>query len=94
MRQRYPRIPRRVSGYNFDELLPGTPFNVARALVGSEGTCAIVLEARLRLVPNPPCKSLVCLGYKDVFIAADAVPEILKFKPIALEGFEGEVLAR
>jgi FAD/FMN-containing dehydrogenase/Fe-S oxidoreductase len=93
VRQRFAQIPRRVSGYNFDELLPGTEFNVARALVGSEGTCVIVLEAKVRLVHSPRYKSLVCLGFKDVFVAADLVPEILGFKPIALEGFEGDVLA-
>jgi FAD/FMN-containing dehydrogenase/Fe-S oxidoreductase len=92
-RDRFAKIPRRVSGYNFDELLPETSFNVARALVGSEGTCVIVLEAKVRLVHSPPYKSLVCLGWKDVFVAADSVPDILRFKPIALEGFEGDVLA-
>jgi FAD/FMN-containing dehydrogenase/Fe-S oxidoreductase len=92
-RDRFAKIPRRVSGYNFDELLPETSFNVARALVGSEGTCVIVLEAKVRLVHSPPYKSLVCLGCKDVFVAADSVPDILRFKPIALEGFEGDVLA-
>ena len=92
VRERFAQIPRRVSGYNFDELLPETPFNVARALVGSEGTCAIILEAKLRLVPSPRFKSLVCLGYPDVYVAADHVPEILAFKPIGLEGFEGGVL--
>ncbi|HZC35999.1 MAG TPA: FAD-binding and (Fe-S)-binding domain-containing protein, partial [Chthoniobacterales bacterium] len=91
-RARFAKIPRRVSGYNFDELLPETPFNVARTLVGSEGTCVIVLEARVRLVHSPRYKSLVCLGFKDVFVAADSVPAILEFKPIALEGFEGDVL--
>ncbi len=91
-RDRFAKIPRRVSGYNFDELLPETPFNVARALVGSEGTCVIVLEAKVRLVHSPRYKSLVCLGFKDVFAAADSVPDILQFKPIALEGFEGDVL--
>jgi FAD/FMN-containing dehydrogenase/Fe-S oxidoreductase len=91
-RKRFAKIPRRVSGYNFDELLPGTAFNVARALVGSEGTCVIVLEAKVRLVHSPRFRSLVCLGFKDVFLAADAVPDILQFKPIALEGFEGDVL--
>lgn len=91
-RARFAKIPRRVSGYNFDELLPETPFNVARALVGSEGTCVIVLEAKVRLVHSPRYKSLVCLGFKDVFVAADSVPAILEFKPIALEGFEGDVL--
>jgi FAD/FMN-containing dehydrogenase/Fe-S oxidoreductase len=92
VRERFAQIPRRVSGYNFDELLAGRPFNVARALVGSEGTCVIVLEAKVRLVHSPRFKSLVCLGFKDVFIAADLVPDILVFKPIALEGFEGDVL--
>jgi FAD/FMN-containing dehydrogenase/Fe-S oxidoreductase len=92
VRRRFAKIPRRVSGYNFDELLPETPFNVARALVGSEGTCAIVLDAKLRLVPSPPVKSLVCLVFKDIYVAADAVPAILESKPIALEGFEGGVL--
>ncbi|MDB6127579.1 MAG: FAD-binding oxidoreductase, partial [Verrucomicrobia bacterium] len=93
VRERFAQIPRRVSGYNLDELLPGSAFNVARALVGSEGTCAIVLEAKVRLVPSPRERSLVCLGYTDVFRAADAVPAILEFRPIALEGFEGDVLA-
>src|ERR1700756_2799145 len=93
VRERYAQIPRRVSGYNFDELLAGRPFNVARALVGSEGTCVIILEAKVRLVHSPRYKSLVCLGFKDIFIAADLVPDILAFKPIALEGFEGDVLA-
>ncbi len=92
VRQRFAKIPRRVSGYNFDELLPETPFNVARALVGSEGTCAIILEAKVRLVPSPPFKSLVCLGYADVYLAADAVPDILRHQPMGLEGFEGGVL--
>ena len=92
VREKFAQIPRRVSGYNFDELLPETPFNVARALVGSEGTCAVILEAKLRLVPSPKVKSLVCLGYKDVYVAAEAVCDLLKFKPIALEGFEGAVL--
>jgi len=58
-----PDIPRRVSGYNLDELLPEKGFNVARALVGTEGTCALVLEAAVTLVHSPPERSLVVLGY-------------------------------
>src|SRR5213082_3152201 len=54
IRARYPNIPRRVSGYNLDELLPEKGFDVARALVGSEGTCVTVLKAGLRLVHSPP----------------------------------------
>ncbi len=65
IRERYPDIPRRVSGYNLDELLPEKGFNVARALVGSEGTLATVLEATVRLVPSPPARSLLVLGYPE-----------------------------
>ena len=58
IRKRYPKIPRRVSGYNLDDLLPENGFHVARALVGSESTCAIILEATTRLVYSPPARSL------------------------------------
>jgi len=92
IRARFPQIPRRVSGYNLDELLPEKGFNVARALVGTEGTCAIVLEARLRLIHSPQHRTLVGLGYPDAFLAADHVPEILPFHPIGLEGFEGSIV--
>ncbi len=92
IRERFPRIPRRVSGYNLDELLPENGFHLARALVGSEGTCAIVLEARLKLIPSPQHRVLVGLGYRDAFEAADHVPEILQFNPIGLEGFEGSMV--
>jgi Fe-S oxidoreductase/FAD/FMN-containing dehydrogenase len=92
IRAHYPQIPRRVSGYNLDQLLPENGFNVARALVGTEGTCAIVLEAKVKLIHSPQQRVLVGLGYKDAFCAADHVPEILKFSPIGLEGFEGSII--
>src|SRR6185436_13594078 len=92
IRARFPRIPRRVSGYNLDELLPEHGFNLARALVGSEGTCMVVLEAKLRLIQSPQHRALVGLGYPDAFAAADHVPEILQFDPIGLEGFEGAIV--
>jgi len=92
IRSRFPRIPRRVSGYNLDGLLPENGFHVARALVGSEGTCVTVLEAKLKLIHSPSHRALVGLGYKDAFLAADHVPEILNFHPIGLEGFEGSMV--
>ena len=88
IRERFPKIPRRVSGYNLDDLLPENGFNVARALVGSEGTCVTVLEATLRLMPSPPCRVLVGMGFQDAFVAADHVPFVLQHKPIGLEGFD------
>jgi len=92
IRARFPQIPRRVSGYNLDELLPERGFHVARALVGTEGTCALVLEAKLKLIHSPQHRVLVALGYEDAFHAADHVPEILEFGPIGLEGFEGSIV--
>ncbi len=92
IRARFPQIPRRVSGYNLEDLLPERGFHVARSLVGSEGTCAIVLDAKVTLVRSPQHRSLVGLGYADAFEAADHVPEILEFKPIGLEGFEGAMV--
>ena len=92
IRARFPQIPRRVSGYNLDQLLPENGFHLARALVGTEGTCAVVLEAKVRLIHSPQHRTLVGLGYEDTFTAADHVPEILTFQPIGLEGFEGAIV--
>src|SRR3546814_1117282 len=76
IRSRFPNIPRRVSGYGLEELLPENGFNVARALVGTEGTCAHVLEAILRLVGSPKVRSLAVLAYHTFYAARDRVPEI------------------
>jgi FAD/FMN-containing dehydrogenase/Fe-S oxidoreductase len=92
VRAKFPRIARRVSGLNLDELLPENNFNVARALVGSEGTCAVILGATLHLVESPQCRTLVGIGFSNIFIAADNVPEILQHKPIGLEGMDGLLL--
>ena len=89
IRAKFPRIPRRVSGYNLDELLPENGFHVARSLVGSEGTCVTVIGADLHLTDSPPFRRLVGLGFPDPFIAADHVPLVLQHKPIGLEGFDG-----
>jgi FAD/FMN-containing dehydrogenase/Fe-S oxidoreductase len=88
IRAKFPRIPRRVSGYNLDELLPENGFHVARALVGSESTCALTLEAKTKLVYSPPHRALLVIGYPTVYDAADDVPRVLSFGPIGLEGFD------
>ena len=92
IRERFPQIPRRVSGYNLDQLLPENGFNVAGALVGTESTCVTVLEATTRLVNSPPARSLLVLGYPDIYSATDHIPEILAHKPIALEGMDGKMI--
>src|SRR5437762_4267976 len=93
IRARYPNIPRRVSGYNLNYLLPENGFDVAKALVGSECTCVMVLEATVRLVHNPPVRSLLVLGYEDVYSAADHVMEVLAHKPIGLEGLDDRLIS-
>lgn len=92
IRERFPKIPRRVSGYNLDQLLPENGFHVARALVGTENTCVTVLEATARLVASPPARVLLVLSYPDIYSAADHIMEILAHKPIALEGVDDHLI--
>ena len=88
IRERYPDIPRRVSGYNLDSLLPELGFDLARFLVGSESTLVTVLRAELELVPVVKERTLVVLGFADIGRAADAVPAVVEHGPIALEGVD------
>jgi FAD/FMN-containing dehydrogenase/Fe-S oxidoreductase len=88
IREKFPRIPRRVSGYNLNYLLPENGSHIARALVGTEGTCATVLEATCRLVESPPERVLLVIAYSDIYQCADHVPAIMEHKPIGLEGFD------
>ena len=81
VRANFPKLPRRVSGYNLDELMPERGFNLARAIVGSEGTLAAVVRATIRAVPRPREVGLAVLGFDDVFIAADQMPWILAASP-------------
>jgi FAD/FMN-containing dehydrogenase/Fe-S oxidoreductase len=92
IRRRYPQIPRRVSGYNLPQLLPENGCDLAKALVGSEGTCVTVLEATVRLVASPPARSLLVLAYADVYEAGDHVPEVLAAGPVGLEGLDDRLV--
>lgn len=87
IRQTFPHLPRLVSGYRLEFLLPENGFHVARALVGSESTCVSILRATVNLVPDP-VKTLVILGFDDLAHAADAVPDVIAFKPIACEAMD------
>lgn len=93
IRAGFPKIPRRVSGFNLDELLPENGFHVARALVGSEGTCATILEAELDLVPSPPSRALVTVVFDDLCVAADDVPEMMALDLIGCEALDLGLLA-
>jgi FAD/FMN-containing dehydrogenase/Fe-S oxidoreductase len=92
IRDRYPDIPRRVSGYNLDDLLPEKGFNVAHALAGTEGTCVTILSATVHLLRSPPCRALVVAGYQDAPTAADHVPEVLEHEPLGLEGVDDKLI--
>ncbi|MBO0853694.1 MAG: FAD-binding oxidoreductase [Nocardia sp.] len=88
IRANYPALPRRVSGYNLDALLPGREGDLATMLTGSESTLVTVLRAELDLVRVPAAKALAVLGFEDVFTAADAVPRVVAHEPAALEGLD------
>ncbi len=88
VRETFPDIPRRVSGYNLPALLPENGCNVARSLVGSEGSLVVILKATLALINEPKAKSLLVLGYPSVYEAGDHAPDVMKHKPIGLEGID------
>ncbi|MGY1835703.1 FAD-binding and (Fe-S)-binding domain-containing protein [Blastococcus sp. SYSU DS0510] len=85
---------RQVSGYSLEHLLPERGFDVARALVGSEGTLAVVLGATVRLVTDAPVRGLVVLGYPGMADAADATPGLLPHEPTAVEGLDQRIVQR
>lgn len=91
IRRGFPNIPRRVSGYNLPSLIGADGPHLARALVGSEGTLVTILSAKVRLVPSPPVRALLALGYPSIFEAADHITEVRASGPIGLEGLD-EVL--
>jgi FAD/FMN-containing dehydrogenase len=96
IRRRFPpvdRLPRRVSGYNIDELLPEQSFNVARALTGTESTCVTVLRAKLLLTPALLARALVVVAYEDIFAAGDHVPQVLEHEPVGCEAIDDVLFA-
>ncbi|QIZ38286.1 FAD-binding and (Fe-S)-binding domain-containing protein [Saccharopolyspora sp. ASAGF58] len=92
VRRSFPDLTRRVSGYNLDQLLPENGFHLARALVGTEGSCAIVLGATVQLVPSPPVRAMTVLGFPDTYAAADEVPRLRGLDALAIEGLSAELV--
>nr|WP_239522200.1 FAD-binding and (Fe-S)-binding domain-containing protein [Geodermatophilus sabuli] len=88
------RFGRQVSGYSLEHLLPERGFDVTRALVGSEGTLAVVRQATVRLVTDAPHRGLVVLGYPTMADAADATPGLLRHEPTACEGLDQRIVQR
>ncbi|WP_052428183.1 FAD-binding and (Fe-S)-binding domain-containing protein [Actinopolyspora erythraea] len=92
LRENMPELPRRVSGYNLEQLLPENGFHLARALVGSEGTCATILSATVELVDLPAARAMVVLGFDNTYAAADEVTHLLERDTLAIEGVSGELV--
>ncbi len=92
----YARIQRRVSGYNLDEFVPGAggPVNLARMVVGSEGTLCVVTEAKVNLVPRPTMTALSVLHFRSVFDASEATTRVLQHEPSSVEMIDKMVLDR
>ncbi|MFD8480642.1 FAD-binding and (Fe-S)-binding domain-containing protein [Kitasatospora sp. NPDC059673] len=93
LRRAMPVLPRRGSGYPLDALLPERGHDLVRAVTGTEGTCALLLGATVRLVPEPPYRALVVAGYPDETAAADAVPALLPLEPLTCEGMAADLVA-
>ncbi|WP_107426717.1 FAD-binding and (Fe-S)-binding domain-containing protein, partial [Streptomyces albireticuli] len=92
LRTGFPDLPRRISGYALDALLPERRTDVARAFTGSEGTLGVVTEATVRLVEAPRARALAVLGYADESAAADAAPLLLPFGPLTVEGMAADLV--
>lgn len=92
IRTRLGRFGRQVSGYQLEHLLPERGADLAKALVGTEGTVVTVLGATVRLVPLAAAPVLVVLGYPDMATAADAVPALLAHRPLAVEGMDARLV--
>ncbi|MGW2473863.1 FAD-binding and (Fe-S)-binding domain-containing protein [Streptomyces sp. NPDC001665] len=92
LRTEFGRFGRQISGYSLEHLLPENGRNLAAALTGTEGSCGILLEATVRLVPQAPAPALAVLGYADMATAADDVPHLLPFRPLALEGLDAQLV--
>lgn len=93
IRTEFGRFGRQVSGYSLEHLLPENGADLAKFLVGSEGTLGVALGAVVRLVEPPPAVALAVLGYPDMPAAADAVPALLPHQPVAIEGMDARLVA-
>ncbi|GAA2448198.1 FAD-binding and (Fe-S)-binding domain-containing protein [Actinomadura vinacea] len=93
IRTEFGRFGRQVSGYSLEHLLPENGADLAKFLVGTEGTLGVVLGAVVRLVEPPAAVALAVLGYPDMPAAADAVPALLPHRPVAIEGMDARLVA-
>ncbi|MFC8566575.1 FAD-binding and (Fe-S)-binding domain-containing protein [Streptomyces sp. NPDC057245] len=92
LRTGFPDLPRRISGYALDALLPENGADVARSFCGSEGTLGVLTEAVVRLVEAPRARALAVLGYADEAGAAEAAAGLLPLGPLTVEGMAADLV--
>ncbi|GAA3505664.1 FAD-binding and (Fe-S)-binding domain-containing protein [Streptomyces prasinosporus] len=92
LRTGFPDLPRRISGYAVDALLPERGADVARSLCGSEGTLGVLTEAVVDLVPAPRARALAVLAYADESGAAEAAAGLLEHRPLTVEGMAADLV--
>lgn len=92
IKQRFPSIPRRVSGYNLDELLKHAPFNVSKLIAGSEGTLGIATQISMNIVPKPRATALLLLFFADLLDAFRPISELLTYHPLSLELIDDQII--
>lgn len=92
LRTGFPELPRRISGYALDALLPERGADVARFFCGSEGTLGVLTQAVVRLVEDPRARALAVLGYPDESAAADAAAGLLAHRPLTVEGMAADLV--
>ncbi|WP_068468161.1 FAD-binding and (Fe-S)-binding domain-containing protein [Candidatus Protochlamydia phocaeensis] len=90
--KRFPRIPRRVSGYNLDELIKDEPINIAKLITGSEGTLGIATEITMNIAPKPKSTGMCLLFFQDMIEALRHIPALLAYSPIALEMIDDQII--
>ncbi len=92
IQERYPKILRRVSGYNLDEFVSAAPFNLAKMVVGSEGTLAVVTAAKVRIVPRPAATAVLVIHFDDMIASVEATGAVLAFQPSAVEMVDHQII--
>ena len=83
--RRFPKVMRRVGGYNLDQLIDDRDFNLAKLIVGSEGTLAAVTEAKVNLEPRPKATALMAVHFSGLIEAMEATVATLEYRPAAVE---------
>lgn len=93
IKNRFPHIPRRTSGYNLDELIKPSPLNLSKLLVGSEGTLGIMTEVKVKICPKLQKTALCLIHFDNIISAMESIAQLLPFSPVALEMIDDKIIA-